>query len=79
MRTVIVGSWALPWEELTEQQRTTRLDLVLGEAHEFAYDAQHDSYRRWDSDKRSPDFCPAADVEERRRWRDRHANRGRSA
>jgi hypothetical protein len=69
----VIGSYAQPWEEITEQQQTARLDLVLDSetASEFCWNAQRDAYRRVDADPASPDFCPADAVEQRRKVLDR--------
>lgn len=66
----LTGSYAMPWETLGEHERTSRLDHVLDYAFEFVYVARSDSYRMHGADSRSFDWCPAEDVEQRRKWRD---------
>lgn len=66
------GSYAWPWSDLTEQQRTTRLDRVLDHAEDFIYVATRDSYRTVGCVEESPDWCSADAVEARRKYRDAH-------
>lgn len=66
----ICGSYSYPWDGLTEQQQTARLDRVLDWAERFAYNAQRDVYRAIDATQGSPDYCPATAAEQRRKARD---------
>jgi hypothetical protein len=64
------GSYAHPWDEIGEQQRTTRCDRVLDQPSRYVYNAERDCYRSKDAQENSPDWAPAGAVEERRKTRD---------